>query len=288
MKRADLTAIVLTMNEDKNIEKCIKSIADFAERIIVIDSGSSDKTIEIAENLGAEVFYHEFENYARQFNWGLDNTNITTRWVLRLDADEVIPPDLAEELEKEMVAHQYDDVNGMQLKLKQNFMGRWMKHGGTYPFIKLMLFKNGIGRIEDRKMDEHTVLSSGTSILLKNDALHYDFKDITHYIKKHNWYATREAQDYIYRNMDNSVSALESGNMKTHRQQKALYYKAPKFLRPFVLFIYFYIIKLGFLDGKEGFIYNVLENFWYRFLVDVKIYEYEKTGYIQKETGALK
>lgn len=287
-KKADLTVLVLTMNEEKNIEKCINSITELAERIVVVDSGSTDNTIKMAESLGAEVYYHEFENYARQFNWGLDNTDITTKWVLRLDADEVITPELAKEMADEMEAHKDDDVNGMQLKLKQNFMGRWMKYGGTYPFIKLMLFKNGIGRIEDRKMDEHTILSRGTSILLKNDALHYDFKDISHYIKKHNWYATREAQDYISMNMDSSVSALESGNMKSHRQQKALYYKAPKFLRPFILFFYFYIIKLGFLDGIEGFIYNVLENFWYRFLVDVKIFEYEKTGVIQTQTGALK
>ena len=287
-KKADLTAIVLTMNEEVNIEKCLNSISGLSKRIVVIDSGSTDNTVEMAKNLGADVYHHDFEDYARQFNWGLDNANITTRWVLRLDADEVITPELASEMEYEMSKHSADDVNGMQLKLKQNFMGRWMKYGSTYPFIKLMLFKNGIGRIEDRKMDEHTVLSSGTSILLKNDALHYDFKDINHYIKKHNWYATREAQDYISMNMDSSVAALENGLMKTRRQQKALYYKAPKFFRPFVLFFYFYFLKLGFLDGKEGFIYNVLENFWYRFLVDVKIYEYERTGVIIKDTGALK
>lgn len=285
---ADLSVIVLTMNEEKNIEKCIKSINEIAQRVIVVDSGSTDKTLDIAKSLGADIYHHDFENYARQFNWGLDNTNITTKWVLRLDADEVIPPELAEEMTAEMVAHKDDDINGMQLKLKQNFLGKWLMHGGSYPFIKLMLFKHGIGRIEDRKMDEHTVLSSGKSIMLKNDALHYDFKDITHYIKKHNWYATREAQDYISMNMSSSVAALEEGNMKSHRKQKAMYYKAPKFFRAFVLFFYSYFFKLGFLDGKEGFVYHVLENFWYRFLVDVKIYEYEKTGFIQQETGALK
>lgn len=285
---ADLSVIVLTMNEEKNIEKCIRSVQGFAKRIIVVDSGSTDKTIDIAKSFGADVYFHEFENYARQFNWGLDNTEINTRWVLRLDADEVIPPELSEEMKEEMEKHKDDNINGMQLKLKQCFLGRWLKHGGSYPFIKLMLFKYGIGRIEDRKMDEHTVLSEGTTILLKNDALHYDFKDISNYIKKHNWYATRETQDYISMNMDSSVAALEEGNMKKHRKQKAMYYKLPKFFRAFALFFYSYFLKLGFLDGKEGFIYHVLENFWYRFLVDVKIYEYEKTGYIQQETGALK
>lgn len=286
--KSDLTVVVLTMNEEKNIAKCINSIIDLAERVVVVDSGSTDNTIEVAKGLGADVYHHDFENYARQFNWGLDNTGIKTKWVLRLDADEVITPELAEEMAREMEAHKNDSVNGMQLKLKQCFLGRWLKHGGAYPFIKLMLFKNVIGRIEDRKMDEHTILSSGTTIMLKNDALHYDFKDISFYIHKHNWYAIREAQDYISKNMEKGVANLEEGNMKTHRKQKVLYYRAPKFLRPFILFFYFYFIKLGFLDGKEGFIYNVLENFWYRFLVDVKIYEYEKTGFIQEQTGALK
>lgn len=288
MKVADLTVIILTMNEGKNIKSCINSVSGIARRIIVVDSGSTDNTIELANGLGAEVFYHEFENYARQFNWALDNINIETKWVLRLDADEVITSELAEEMYIEMDKHSDDEVNGMQLKLKQAFLGRWMKYGGTYPFVKLMLFKYGIGRIEDRKMDEHTILSSGSTIMLNNDALHYDFRDITYYIHKHNWYAIREAQDYIEKNMDNSVKALEEGNMKKHRSQKVMYYKLPKFFRAFAIFIYRYIFQLGFLDGKEGFIFHVLEDFWYRFLVDAKIYEYEKKGFIQEKTGALK
>lgn len=286
--KTDLTVVILTMNEEKNIEKCLNSVLPFAQRIVVVDSGSTDKTTDIAKTMGADIYHNKFVNYATQFNWGLDNTSITTKWVLRLDADEVITPELAEEMAKEMETHKDDDVNGMQIKLKTSFLGRWLMHGGVYPFVKLLLFKNGIGRIENRKMDEHTILSSGRTITLNNDALHYDFKDITFYIKKHNWYSIREAQDYISRNVDCSVAALEEGNMRSHRRQKSLYYKLPKFIRPMMLFVYFYFFKLGFLDGKEGFIYHVLEDFWYRFLVDVKIYEYEKTGYIQEETGALK
>lgn len=283
-----MTVIILTMNEEKNITNCISSICEIADRIVVVDSGSTDKTIELAKQFGAEVFHHEFENYARQFNWALDNAKINTKWVLRLDADEVISSELAEEMCDQMHKHADDDINGMQLKLKQAFLGRWLRYGGTYPFIKLMLFKYGYGRIEDRKMDEHTILSSGSTIMLKHDALHYDFRDLTYYIHKHNWYAIREAQDYIANNMDNSVDALEKGNMKKHRSQKVMYYKLPKFFRAFAIFIFRYIFQLGFLDGKEGFIFHVLEDFWYRFLVDAKIYEYEKTGFIQEKTGALK
>lgn len=286
--QSDLTVIVLTMNEEKNVAACLKSVAQLAKRIVVVDSGSIDKTVNIAKEYGADVYFNEFVNYATQFNWGLDHTDINTKWVLRLDADEVITPELAEEIRIETDKHKDDEINGMQIKLKQAFLGRWLKYGGTYPFIKLMLFKNGIGRIENRMMDEHTILSCGKSIELRNDALHYDFRDITYYIHKHNWYAIREAQDYISKNMESGVDALEEGNMKGHRKQKALYYKFPKFFRAFAIFIYRYIFQLGFLDGKEGFIFHVLEDFWYRFLVDVKIYEYEKTGFLQEKTGALK
>jgi len=150
------------------------------------------------------------------------------------------------------------------------------------------LFKNGIGRIEERNMDEHTVLNTGCSITLNNDALHNDFRDISYYIHKHNWYATREVLDYIAQNMQSSVDNLENGTLKARRKQKVVYYKLPKFFRAFMLFCYRYIFQLGFLDGKEGFIYHVLEDFWYRFLVDVKIFEYEKTGKINDKGGALK
>lgn len=284
---ADLTVIILTMNEEKNIEKCINSIKDIANRIVVVDSGSKDKTVEIAKELGAEVYINQFKNYATQFNWGIDNTSINTKWILRLDADEVIPPELAKEMCIAMNKHSDDDVNGLVIKLRKFFLGRWLRYGGTYPFKKLMLFKNGIGRIEDRNMDEHTILSSGKTIELRHDALHYDFKDITHYIKKHNWYSTREVQDYIAENLETSIESLESGQIKNRRKQKKLYYKLPKFFRALALFIYRYIFQLGFLDGREGLIFHILNTYWYRYLVDVKIYEFEKTKVFENVTGAL-
>lgn len=284
---ADLTVIILTMNEENNIENCINSIKRISNRVVVVDSGSKDKTVEKAKKLGADVYYNNFINYSTQFNWGLDNTGINTKWVLRLDADEVITPELATEMCIAMNKHINDNVNGMVLRLRKFFLGRRLSHGGTYPFKKLMLFKYGIGRIEDRNMDEHTILSSGKTIELRNDALHYDFKDITHYIKKHNWYSTREVKDYIADNVKKSIKSLDSGQIKNRRMQKKTYYKLPKFFRAFALFIYRYIFQFGFLDGKEGFVFHILNTFWYRFLVDVKIYEFEKTKILENETGAL-
>lgn len=282
-----LSVVILTMNESKNILECIDSVKNIAERIIVVDSGSTDDTVVIAEKAGAEVHYNKFIDYSTQFNWAIDNLNITTKWTMRLDADERLTPELAAEIEKAININSTTDINGMILKLKIYFLGKWLKHGDTYPFRKLMVFKTGIGRIEKRKMDEHTILSSGKTIELKNDGLHYDFKNLNYWINKQNWYATREMQDYFEIENEKGISKLPSSSIKSRRKQKKLYYKLPKFHRAFILFIYRYIFKLGFLDGKQGLIFHFLQTYWYRFLVDSKIYEHEMMGLEFEETGAL-
>ncbi len=285
---ADLTAIILTMNEESDIANCINSIKTLAKRIVVIDSGSSDATVDIAKSLGADVYVHDFTNYATQFNWGLDNCNISTKWVLRIDADERFTPELCAEAEGECLAHQNDNINGMRVNQRVFFLNRWLKHGDVYPFQKLLIFKNGIGRIENRNIDEHTILSTGDSILLTHDAEHYAIKSIHGWIHKHNWYATRAAMDYFEQMDDKTVENVAAGTMQTKRKQRAMYYKFPIFWRPFVLFAYRYIVKGGFLDGKPGFIYHIMLNFWYRELVDAKIYEHKVMKTTFGKTGALK
>lgn len=286
---ADITFIILTKNEEVNLPDCLESIKDFAARIIVIDSGSTDRTIEIAEEYHADTYMHAFENYARQFNWGIDNCDITTKWTFRLDADERLTPKLIAELETLMEKHADDDVNGVTMEAWLYFMGKRIKHG-CHNKRKLMLFKTGIGRIEERKMDEHTVLSSGKSVYAKNRFIHYDFKDMTHWINKMNWYATREMQDYYefkngakYKLNDKEDKAIA----KTRKKKFGFYYKLPMFCRSWLLFIYNYIFKLGFLDGKAGWVYNYMYHRWYRALVDAKILEQKITQRPMQETGAL-
>jgi glycosyltransferase involved in cell wall biosynthesis len=285
----DVTFIILTKNEEVNIVDCLESIKDFARRVIVVDSGSTDKTVEIAKQMGAEVYYHEFENYARQFNWAIDNTDITSKWTFRLDADERLTPELCKELERLSIEHDDDNVNGILMESWLYFLGRKIKHG-CHNKRKIMMFKTGIGRIEDRKMDEHTILSCGTCVAAKNRFIHYDFKDMTHWINKMNWYATREMQDYF--DFKNGASCdIEGNDLVTSRIRKkkfGVYYKFPLFIRSWLLFIYNYIFRLGFLDGKEGFIYNYMYHRWYRALVDAKIYEQKITNRPFEKTGALK
>lgn len=276
---SDLTVVILAMNEEKNIVRSVSSVRSIAKRIIVVDSGSTDRTIELAKENGAEVVEHApFVNYATQFNWSLDNTNIDTKWVLRLDADEQVTEELADEMEDALKLHEDDGVNGFEVRCRIIFMGRWIRHGGTYPLIIPRLFRSGFGRVEMRKMDEHTLIC-GKVLCLKNDLMHYDFKGLHEWIDKHNKYANRECQDYFERkeSHEQQIKGSLLGNQRQRKRfiKNGVYYSMPSFFRAHMYFIYRYYLRMGFLDGKEGKIFCFLQAYWYRFLVDAKIYELE-------------
>lgn len=271
------TAIIMTKNEEKNLEDCLKSMKGFAKRCVVIDSGSTDDTVKIAKRYGADVYNHRFEYYAKQFNWGLKNCDIDTEWIIRLDADERFPEELKKEIKKIIVENKKKPMNGITIEADLYFLGRLMKHG-MHKKRKMMLFKREYGCIEDRRRDAHSVISEGYSAQAKNRFIHYDFKDISSYIEKYNQYATREMQDYIDFKHGKSTDINTDQSILTQRKRKyGLYYKMPKFVRCWAWFIHNYIFRGGFLDGREGLVFYFLECYWYRFTVDSKIYEYEKT-----------
>ena len=274
----DATAIIMTKNEEKNIVDCLKSMEGFAKRCVVIDCGSTDKTVELAERYGASVYFHEFEYYARQFNWGIKNCDIDTEWIIRLDADERFTEKLNKEIEKLIAENKNKPMNGITIEADLYFLGRVMKHGLRNK-RKMMLFKKAYGCIEDRRRDAHSIISEGFSVSAKHRFIHYDFKNVDNYIKKYNWYATREMQDYIdyVHGADTNINT-DAAILAQRKKKFGLYYKAPKFFRCWAWVIYNYFFRGGFLDGKEGLVFCFLECYWYRFLVDAKIYEYEKNG----------
>lgn len=273
----DITAIILTKNEEVNIKRCIDSLGNLPDRIVVVDSGSTDNTVEIAQSLGAEIYHHPFVDYSRQFNWALDYTNISTKWVYRIDADEALTPELRVEILAECKNHMDDSVNGFLMKHKLYFLGKFLTHGGAYPFIKMTVFKPEFGRFEERAMGEHVVLKEGTYIQLKNDCLHYDCKDLTAFIEKHNSYATREVKDYYERlgKVKDNQASLYSKAEATKKLRDGFYYKLPKFLRAKFYYWFRYYFQLGFLDGKSGKIYALMQAYFYRIMVDAKLYEAE-------------
>ncbi|MDP3052540.1 MAG: glycosyltransferase family 2 protein [bacterium] len=254
-----ISVIILTYNEELNLENCLKSIAGWASEIIIVDSFSSDKTLEIAKKYTLNIVKHSFVNQAEQFNWALDNLKIKNDWILRLDADEYLTEELKAEI-TEKLKNESDNINGYCIKRRVYFMGRWIKHGGYYPTWILRLFKNGKARSEEREMDEHIILSAGQAGKLENDFIDDNKKDLTWWIEKHNNYSSREAKEAIKENYGD-------------KKKRVFYYNLPLFCRPFLYFVYRYFFLLGFLDGKEGMIFHFLHAFWYRFLVDSKIYE---------------
>lgn len=269
----DLTAIILTKNEEKNIYECIASIKNLAKRIIVVDSGSTDHTVDIARAEGAQIYEHEFINYSKQFSYALKQ-NIETKWVLRIDADERITEKAAEEIERLCIENENTNVNGLIIRLEVVFMGKRLRHGGIYPIRVLRIFKYGIGNIEEREMDEHIVLTEGKTLEIKQDCIHHDFKNLTYWINKHNLYSEREAADYFRQKETYTKIPNLNKSARIKRFIKFnLYYKLPIGVRAHLYYCYRYYIKLGFLDGREGKIFAFLQAYWYRFLVDAKIYE---------------
>ncbi|MFC5345668.1 glycosyltransferase family 2 protein [Brevundimonas staleyi] len=277
-----VAVLILTHNEALHIRRSIESVSTFASEVFLIDSGSTDRTVEIAESLGATVLKHPWTNYAQQFQWGLDHAPITADWVMRLDADEVIEADLAAEIGSRLLTLP-TGVSGVNLKRKHVFMGRWIKHGGRYPLTLLRIWRSGKARIEQRWMDEHMLLTEGSTVTFDGGFADVNLNDLTFFTDKHNKYASREAIDVLNQKYDlfprdealdaKSASAAASGKRWL---KEGLYNRLPFWVGPLGYFLYRYIIQLGFLDGREGLIYHGLQGGWYRFLVAAKIVEWDR------------
>lgn len=281
---ADLTAIVLTKDEEKNLPDCLSSLRGFASRVVVVDSGSTDRTVDIAREYGADVFTHPFHGYAHQFNWGLDNAGIDTEWVLRIDADERMTEAVKAECAPILEAKRESGVGGITMEADFYMLGRRLRFGGAKK-RKLMIFRNGWGRIEQRYMDEHTILSEGRDVRIRARFDHYDFKSVGHFASKLVWYSGREVMDVLGAQGEEDLQ--NAGIRRTRKLKTGLYYRLPRFFRVLCIFIFRYIVQLGFLDGAPGLIYHFMYSFMYRFLVDAKLYEAQKTGKYDTTVTAL-
>jgi glycosyltransferase involved in cell wall biosynthesis len=272
--KPSLSVMVLTRDEALHLERCLKSVEGLATERIVIDSGSADGTREIARRCGATVYEHPFENQAAQVNWAIDNVPMRGEWVLRLDADEYLLPELRAEIE-EAIAGAESGIGGYLLKRRVYFMGRWIRHGGYYPTWILRLWRRGTARCEAREMDEHMAVTVGEVRRLSSDFVDENLHDLTWWTEKHNQYSSREV---LVSSKDGDGSSLGRLGAEVYRRRraKATYASLPLFSRAWCYFFYRYIIRFGFLDGTEGFIFHVLQGFWYRFLVDAKLYEWRK------------
>ena len=270
MMGCSLAAIVLTKNEELRLPACLESLAGIASEVFVIDSLSTDRTVEIAQQCGARVLLHPFVNQANQFNWALANIDTNAGWILRIDADERLSQELRRELAERLPSLE-PEVAGLMLPLRINFLGRTMRRGDSYPVWLLRVWRTGLGRYEDAWMDERIVLARGEVLKFHGDLIHEIPNTLSQWTLKHDGYAARECLDII------SEGAGPQPQL-SRKLNKRLYLRLPPFYRACFYWFYRYFFRLGFLDGKEGMIYHFLQGFWYRFLVDAKLFELEKGG----------
>jgi glycosyltransferase involved in cell wall biosynthesis len=282
--------MILTKNEERHIARALESVEAFAGRCVLIDSGSTDATVTIARDKGAEVLVNPWRNYATQFNWGLDHLPSDTQWVMRLDADEIVTPELAGQI-NEMLSRNDGSVSGLFVSRRMYFLGRPIRWGGVFPIRVLRLFRHGQGRCENRWMDEHVIVD-GAVADLSGEIIDDNRQSLTWWTDKHNAYASREVVDLLNLEygfmLHETVASLSDGKQAGVKRwvKEHVYARLPGGFRSFLYFVYRYVIRLGFLDGKEGAAFHILQGFWYRYLVDVKYHEV-KSYMKQHQTDAV-
>lgn len=275
-----IVAVILTFNESLHLARCIDSLEGVVDEIVVVDSFSSDSTVEIAREHDAIVLQHEFKNQATQFNWAISQLGDDVGWVFRIDADEYVTPTLRESL-RNTVENVSVAVNGITCRRRMTFQGKMIHHGGVFPIEVLRLFRFGFGQSENRWMDEHIVVS-GDVVSIPGEIIDDNLQPLTWWIDKHNKYSSREAVEVLNRSYgflaggdDTPVSGSRQAKRKRWIKEH-VYYRIPGGLRALSYFFYRYIIRLGFLDGASGTAFHVLQGFWYRYLVDKKVCEVER------------
>ena len=260
-----VTVLILACDEALHIARAIRSCAPFAERIVVVDSGSLDTTREQARAAGGEVWENPWPGYAAQINWALDRLRAEggTGQVMRLDADEWVTADLAAEIAARPEHHHA----GFTVKRHIVFLGKRVRFGGVGALRHLRIFRLSHARCEARAMDEHMVVE-GPVGALAGAIVDECLKPLDWWIAKHVGYAAREARD-----LAEGAFAPPSGRHAARRRRaKAwLYAPLPPGLRAGLYFLYRFVLRGGLFDGPEGRAYHVLQGFWYRYLVDVKL-----------------
>jgi glycosyltransferase involved in cell wall biosynthesis len=264
------SAIILSFNSAESLPNTISSLDGLTDDIHVVDSGSTDETVEIARRMGATVTHHPFVNYGAQRNWAIDNLVVAHNWQLHLDADERLTPQLKDEI---LNIPEQTTYSGYILPRMLQFLGRILRHGGMSPTWHMRLFLKGCGRCEAREYDQHFYCTGETA------RLHHSMIDdirmsLSEWTSRHNRWSDAEVRELTQKSAEGRINGKLRGNIiERMRSLRGFYMRMPLFLRALCLFFYRFVIRLGFLDGTEGLIFWVLQTFWFRFLVDAKLYE---------------
>ena len=285
MSQSLLTVIVLTFNSEQSLGKVLEACAPLDARSLVVDSFSTDGTVALAERFGCEAVQHPFENYSAQRNWAQAYAKLDRdAWVLHVDSDEVPSPELCAAIQA-VVSAPAPGTNGFLMRRLTYFWGRPIRHGHMNPSWHLRLFRAGLGACEERLYDQHFVLSSGKLEKLPGVLHDLQLASLESWTASHNRWSTAEAIEVLRkRKGETTEGPVLQGSLTGDRRmrkrwlKKNVWYRMPLLVKPFAFFLYSYVLKLGFLDGKSGFVYHVLQAFWFRFLVDAKIIELRDVG----------
>ena len=268
---AEVTIIITTKDEELHVARCIESVRPLG-RVVVVDGGSRDRTIEIARAGGAEVVERPWRGYADQKNWALAETGIATAWVLFMDADEYLSPAGRDEIH---TAIQDGDAAGYLLPRAQIFLGRRLDHAWWYPDYQLRLFRTGRGRFEDRRVHEHVVVD-GPEATLREPILHENLKGLAAMIDRHNRYSDLEVAELLDPATVRRPGSFTGSWMDRRRALKdRVWFRVPG--RPLVRFIWLYVVKRGFLDGRQGRLYCTMIAM-YDAMIDAKLQERKLGG----------
>jgi len=274
--------IILTFNEEIHLPRLLQSIQTLYAPTFVLDSGSTDGTLDICEKHEVKTAYHPFENHPKQWDFALKTFDIKTPWVVCLDADQQVSPKLLLRL-KNFEEQDFAEVNGIYFNRKNYFKGKWIKHGGYFPFYLLKMFRFGIGFSDLNENMDHRFIVPGKTIIWKDGFLREENlkeNQIGFWIEKHNRYSNLVAREEVERLQKLRQQTLKPkfGGTPDERTawMKNIWWKLPKYWRPSIYFFYRLIFQLGFLDGKTGIIFHFLQGFWFRLLVDIKIDELMK------------
>jgi glycosyltransferase involved in cell wall biosynthesis len=269
-----LAVVVLTLNEERNLPACLDSLGGWERPIFVVDSGSTDRTIAIARHRGAHVVTHVFETHAKQWQWALANLPLDADWVLALDADQRLTPQLRADIDR-LIAHPGETV-GAFLCRRQVFRGKWIRFGGYYPKYLLKLFRPAAVTVDESDLVDHHFRVAGPTTRLSADLIEDNRNEaaIAVWTAKHNRYAVLQArQELLDRGPRLGPSAMLGPPDRRIQYLKQVWGHLPLYVRPCLYVFYRYVLRLGFLDGKQGFIFHVLQAFWYRLLVDINLDE---------------
>lgn len=289
---ATYSFIILTYNEEQHLPRLLASIAGLNAPVFILDSGSADQTVSIAQQAGATLLQHTFENHPKQWDFALRNFDIQTPWVICLDADQVVTPEL-KQLLTNFKDEDHQHVSGIYFNRKNFFKGRWIKHGGYYPFYLLKMFRYNAGYSDlNENMDHRFIVPGKTVIWKQGHIIEENLKEnnISFWIDKHNRYSDLLAREEVERMQNLRQQTLKPNLLGSPDERtawlKQLWWQLPRYIRPFFYFIYRMVFQLGVLDGRTGIIFHFLQAFWFRLIVDVKIDEIIKSKQLQAQTGA--